>query len=121
MPAAGKKRRRRQRHPLGAIWRILAHSARGSRRFELYSADYPGHYMVRDLPSNRLRRVDLPIPSNDRVGFRTILDEVVLSFGGGSIHLEQMDTRSWFLGIGEEKVIITIDKDGRPVIGQWYR
>jgi hypothetical protein len=31
-------------------------------------------------------------------------------------HLEQMDTRQWWLGIGEHGFDITIDKKGKPTL-----
>jgi hypothetical protein len=29
--------------------------------------------------------------------------------------------RTWFLCICEDKVMITIDRDGKPEMGEWYR
>ncbi len=36
-------------------------------------------------------------------------------------HLEQMSTRAWCLIIGDDKVMITIDRNGKPKMGEWYK
>ena len=61
-----------------------------------------------------------PRSTDERVPVRTILDEVVLAFPGGSIHLEQMNDRQWFLGVGEDKWMITIGGGGAPKMGERY-
>ena len=60
------------------------------------------------------------LSTDERVPVRTILDEVVLAFPGGSIHLEQMNDRQWFLGVGEDKWMITIGGGGAPKMGERY-
>ena len=43
----------------------------------------------------------------------TVLDEVVIDQW---FHLEQMDTRHWWLGIGDVHIHIWIGRDGRPAV-----
>jgi hypothetical protein len=96
--------------PIGSKWRILANGppADGTR-LSLHSRDY-------ELgPHHRPTLGDHALPT------QMVLDEVVLAFPGGCVHLEQMNARTWFLGIGEEKVMIHVDKDGVPRMGEWYR
>jgi hypothetical protein len=105
--------------PPGVSWRILAYGPRGAPRFALHSLDYPD-------PEPRLRKYGInPYPKQERVPFRTVLDEVVIcgsvGRGGDVIHLEQMDTRTWYLGIGEQKVMVTFDRKGKVTMGEWYR
>jgi hypothetical protein len=32
-----------------------------------------------------------------------------------------MSARMWFLGIGEDKCMITVGRDGKPKMGEWYK
>ncbi len=86
--------------PVGSSWRVLAHGRRKS--FSVQSKDYPPGVL-----QHREARPE-----------REIFDELVIDRW---FHLEQMDTRLWFLAIGEDKVMIEIGKDGSPKMGPWYR
>jgi hypothetical protein len=95
----------------GATWRIK-HDAPPSRRgklsfgsttHSLYSADYP------DPKAGKLAGPRFPI--------RTIIDEVVIS---PWLHVEQMDTRTWFVELCGKKFMVTIGKNGVPIMGEWY-
>jgi hypothetical protein len=98
----------KRKPPIGSVWRIKYDEAPKKRggimgeSFDLLSADY---FVGR---------------AATRVSVRTIFDEFVLAFPSGCIHLEQMSERTWYLGIGDEKVMITVDKDGVPRMGEWY-
>ena len=100
------------RIPPGAVWRILYHDApikRGGMYGEahhLCSSDYP----------QRFTRGE---PKSERCATRTIFDELFV--GGIELHLEQMDARTWFLAIGDDKVMITVDRNGKPQMGEWYK
>ncbi len=100
-----KKVSKKRVPPVGSSWRILAWSRPRGDPFSVYSKDYPA--------------IDHQV--GEQLDTRTVFDELVVDFPGGIIHLEQMSTRSWFLGIGEEKVMIHVDKDGVPRMGEWYR
>ncbi len=104
--------RKKREPPMGTRWRILAWVTRGHGRLALYSRDYLLGMDPKYLP------VIKPL---ERVSSQTTFDELVIEFGGGGIHIEQMNTREWFLSVGEEKVMITVDKDGVPRMGEGYR
>jgi len=97
------------RKPPGSVWRIK-YDEPPARRGGMYG------------PSHSLLSADYvaALSTDERVPVRTILDEVVLAFPGGSIHLEQMNDRQWFLGVGEDKWMITIGGDGAPKMGERY-
>jgi len=104
-----------KRIPPGASWRIKYDDAPTERggmygpSHELVSADYPAGHMGQGAKYERVRT-------------RTILDEVVLGGPAGAwLHIEQMDSRTWWLGIGEDKCMIRIDRNGKPVMGEWYK
>jgi hypothetical protein len=97
--------------PPGAVWRILYHEAPTKRGGICGKAH---HLCSSDYPANRMgARTDYK-----RHPTRTIFDEIVVS---GVLHLEQMSDRTWFLCVGENKVMITVGRDGRPKMGEWYR
>ena len=50
-----------------------------------------------------------------------ILDEVVIVSGKTCwLHVEQMDRRTWFVELCGRKVMVTIGRDGKPKMGEWY-
>jgi len=104
-----------KRIPVGAKWRVLAHQ-RG-QRVELYSKDYP-ESMTCDGPGKPWRRLGPPIDPKLRTKERAIFDELVID---DWLHIEQMDTRVWWLRIGDDMVMISIGRDGRPKMGEWYK
>ena len=101
-----------KRIPPGAVWRILYHEAPTKRggvcgeAHHLCSSDYPRSFSKHE-------------PAYRKHPTRTIFDELFV--GGLELHLEQMSDRTWFLGIGDDKVMITVGKDGKPTMGEWYK
>ena len=100
------------RIPPGAVWRILYHEAPKTRggmygeAHRLCSSDYPQRFTKGEPPS-------------ERHPTRTIFDELFV--GGIELHLEQMSDRTWFLVIGDDKVMIEVGRDGKPKMGEWYK
>ncbi len=95
-----KPAKKPRKPPVGSTWRILAHGRK--RSYQRYS---------------RKHSVDPQAPGEDEVPFATVFDELVIS---GVLHLEQMDTRTWWMGVrtGEDGVDdlhlwITVGRDGR--------
>ena len=94
-----------RRIPCGACWRVLAHDPRGRRApFSVHSADYRESRSVLSDPTKLLGRY--------------VLDELVID---DWLHLEQMATRLWWLRIGDDMVMISIGRDGKPKLGEWYK
>lgn len=97
--------------PVGASWRILAHGRNGP--YEMHSKDYPAFSTMSDGT-----KIGRPIPESERVPERTVFDELVIM---GVIHVEQMDTRTWWVGIGNgEKFMIMVGRDGTVKRGEIY-
>ena len=95
--------------PIGSQWRIKYDEA-PTKRGGMYG---PTHHVV---------SADYPAADpKGQQGKRTVFDELVIRFPRGSIHLEQMSSRIWFLGVGDEKIMITVGKDGVPRMGERYR
>ena len=100
-----------ERIPPGAVWRILYHEAPKSRggmygeAHNLCSSDYPKSHL--GASTEYVRH-----PT------RTIFDEIVVA---GVLHLEQMSTRTWFLAIGDDTVMIEVGRDGKPKMGEWLK
>ena len=76
----------------GSVWRFLAHAKRRTERVALSSDDQP-----------------------------SVFDELVVDFGKDAIHIEMMDTRTWWIGIGDENRMLRIRRDGSIEIGEMYR
>lgn len=91
---------------IGSEWRILAHGRTVAETVDVRSKDSPWIS---------------PPPYVRNIPHSTVFDELVISFPGGAIHLEQMSTRTWFLGVGEDKWMIHVGRDGVPRIGERYR
>jgi hypothetical protein len=81
--------------------------------------------MKRAVPAGRKWRIlahnlrkpePIRLSSDDHPGY--VFDELVIDRW---LHLEQMDTRQWWLAIGDDMVVITVDGDGKPHMGEWYR
>ena len=39
----------------------------------------------------------------------------------GVIHVEQMNTRTWFVALGDEKRMVWVDRRGKTHVGEMYR
>lgn len=98
-----------ERHPkftgrtVGSVWRIKADAPRGGYdSFEVYSSDC----------------LSPPQPHVQKLAIRYEFDELTIDHW---LHLERMDTRVWWLQIGDDMVMITIDRDGKPRMGEWYK
>lgn len=76
----------------GSRWRVLAWAGKERRRVALSSDDQP-----------------------------SVFDELVVDFGKDAIHIEQMDTRTWWIGIGDENRMLRIRRDGSIEVGEMYR
>ena len=100
--------------PVGASWRVLAHDAkRKAKSFNVYSPDCARNT---DAAIKRLGHgftLDRDVRPR-----REVFDELVID---GWFHLEQMGPRVWWLSIGDDMVMITIGKDGKPKMGEWYQ
>lgn len=99
--------------PVGAAWRILAHGRGRNGRVDIRSADYPAPRFGHAAAMKALGIEPTTLAK------RTVLDEVVIS--GGVLHLEQLDTRTWWLCIGEDMLTFTVRRDGTVKRGEWYR
>jgi hypothetical protein len=109
MPRPVKRQRRR---PVGSQWRILAYGAGGTGQINVQSEDYPTD--PEDSAADRLCRLD----------HRTVFDElVILNPAGGPsiIHVEMMSEREYFVGIGDDKLMVRVDRNGKVRRSEWYR
>ena len=95
----------------GSVWRLKYDDAPEriggmlGTSHSLISADY--------------RRMSLTsgAPGDQRVQRPSIIDEVVIS---PWLHVEQMDSRTWFVELCNRKVMVRIDKNGKAKLGAWY-
>lgn len=96
----------KRKPPLGVAWRIRAVGP--WLEHETLSADY--RPVLNEDPSRRLKR-------------RTTFDELVVLGPRGqlAIHVEQMDERTYFVALGDEKRMVRVDRKGRVVVGEMYR
>jgi hypothetical protein len=105
----------------GSPWRILVHERRTGQDGLRYGRahDVSNDPAAPARHAETLRKLDelrpdLP-PAEDTTTVTVLegteFDELVV---GWWIHLEQMDTGSWFLNIGGVVVNICADRDGRP-------
>lgn len=108
----------------GSPWRILVHDWRGRRGATKYGAS---HDVTNDptfghLPASLLTKAAAKELAESRAYAKklgctetvlpnTEFDELVI---GHWIHLEQMDTGTWWMNIGGVVVWVTADRDGRP-------
>ena len=93
----------KRRPQTGTEWRMLAHPTRGGDSFDIRSRDYDNRHGGGTVMAKQM-----------------VLDEVLLKLGDGWIHLEQMSNRQWYIGIGDKKVMVWVDKDGKLTMGEWY-
>jgi hypothetical protein len=77
--------------PAGSRWRLLVHSDDGRRSHNVTSE-----------PSDAKDSVSLP---------GALFDELVVD---DWCHIEQMDSRKWWMNIGGVTVWVRVDKNGRP-------
>ena len=91
----------KRKPPVGSRWRILAHDKTGEE-LSWYSKDMNGG----SVSGGRL------------IGERTIFDELVIC---GVMHIEQMDERTWFVELGDEKRMVTVGRDGKVTVGEAYK
>lgn len=87
------------RKKVGSSWRVLAHSIRGNH------------------PSFDVGSADSECGGREKRPHSEIFDELVID---GWFHLEQMEPRVWWLCIGKDMVMISIDRHGKPKLGEWY-
>ena len=90
----------------GTAWRILAHPTGKGPTIDLESKDYPRSDRVEHYGPGSLRILD----------YRTIFDELVLDHW---LHLEQMNTRDWWMRIGPYMVNVRVGNDGEAVQVRW--
>lgn len=88
---------------LGSRWRILAHGRKGPVR--LYSRNYRPRGSLGELP-------------DPQAPHESVFDELVID---DFFHVEQMDTRTWWVRIGDEMLMFTVGRDGKVKRGEWYR
>jgi len=93
-----------KRKPYGSEWR-LGLDAPGGKRNRIISRDY----------------VTTIAAPEDRRSERETVDEFVLCLGDECIHIERMDTHTWFVALGEEKRMIEVGKDGKIKVGEAYK
>lgn len=114
--------RPKRRKPARVPWRIAAGLGTPREpRVELHSADYAlGPFPKTSAVSKQAQRAILKDAraAGPRVPHRAVFDELVIS---PWFHLEQMSTRMWWLKIGEDMVMITVGRNGKPKLGEWYR
>ena len=92
------------KRPIGSAWRIQAGGIGKQPLVRIYSADY------RSSPKGR------------RLKKRTVFDELVVMAGDKClIHVEQMDERTYFVSLGDEKRMVYVDGRGNVVVGEMYR
>ena len=113
----------------GARWRILVHEWLGAKSGT--GLPYGRSWDVSSNPRNRQRgeetaramreRKPDAQPQHDWASYITLegteFDELVV---GSWIHLEQMDTGTWWMNVGGVTVNIRVDRDGRPRVVDVY-
>jgi hypothetical protein len=89
--------------PVGTIWRTLAGGMGREPLIAVQSKDHGG-----------FERHVLPK--------RTTFDELVIrnGHGGESIHVEHMGGRVYFVALGKEKRMVTLEKNGTISVGEVY-
>jgi len=94
------------RKPIGSEWRL--------------GLDGPGRKRNRIISRDYLTSIADP---SDRRAERETVDEFVLLLGPGNecIHIERMDTNTWFVGIGEEKRMVLVGRNGKITVGEMYK
>jgi len=97
----------KRKPPVGSEWRILAHGASSS--IDIRSKDYD--------PARAAEGNQSFVENRNR----TIFDELVIRMGNDTLHLEQMDTRTWCLILGDEIRMLTVDRSGKLIVGEMYR
>ncbi len=104
----------RRRPPIGTVWRIKAGGLQRGKtvepRVEIYSRDYPDPATIEGFPLSK-------IEPKLRQEKRTTFDELVIV---GVLHVEAMGGDTYFLSVGDDKLMIRATKDG-PKKGEWYR
>lgn len=78
-----------------------------------------------------MRSLDYPTSEHERLGppafsrqlRRLTFDELVILGQCGElvIHVEQMDERTYFVAIGDDKLMVSASRDGKVKKGEWYR
>jgi hypothetical protein len=91
--------------PVGTIWRTLAGGLGHEPRISTHSKDY----------NHRENGATV-------ISQRTTFDELVIKNGhaGESIHVEHMGGRVYFVGLGKEKRMVTLEKNGTISVGEVY-
>jgi hypothetical protein len=97
----------KRRKPIASEWR-LGLDAPDGRRIRIRSHNYPNYTHYHE-------------EFNERRTERETVDEFVLILGDECIHIERMDHRTFFVGLGEEKRMITVGKDGKIKVGEMYK
>jgi hypothetical protein len=111
----------------GSPWRILVHERFGGKGGPRYGRAYDVRN-ARDgevrgaQTARRLAALDPDAgPAHDLTSYTVLegteFDELVV---GQWIHLEQMDTGSWWMNVGGVTVNIRADRDGRPRLVDVY-
>lgn len=85
----------------GARWRLLVHQIKGG--YGVHS-----HHIE---PNPEPDRHTSPFRTHHELPSDTEFDELVV---GRWLHIEQMDTQTWWMNIGGLVVHVTADRDGRP-------
>lgn len=98
----------RLRRP-GSPWRLLAHRWAGRRPGEREGGYDLSHHVTNDAAFGG--QVPDGEHSRTHVIDGTEFDELVV---GSWLHVEQMDTRVWWINAGGVTVHVTADRDGRP-------
>jgi hypothetical protein len=84
----------------GARWRLLAHTATGTKSYS------KSHHVQSDKV-----KVHDSEHSDTTVLPRTVFDELVVDRW---LHIEQMDTGSWWMNIAGVVMWVHVDRDGHP-------
>lgn len=99
----------------GSPWRILVHERGGGRKSYDVSNDpaAPARQAETIRQVNEIRPGMDPFEDTTSVTVLegTEFDELVI---GRWIHLEQMDTRRWWINVGGVTINVRADRDGRP-------
>lgn len=105
--------KRKKRLPVGVAWRIKAGGIGRQPLLNLYSADHQRWRVAGD---------GQVVPKREGKARRTTFDELVVMAGNGTclIHVEQMDARSYFVSLGDEKRMVWVDRKGRVRVGEKY-
>lgn len=82
--------------PPGSDWRILHYSPRGYRKGEVVSLDCTSTSQ-----------------KENRLSHRSVFDELVIS---PWLHVEQMDSRGWFVQVCDRAFWVCIGRDGKAKI-----